>query len=289
MQHRGRRAKRSVQGKIKGGQPTPQGGHYVKYKEEGNIPQATAEETLTRFEALLKTGDVAALILEPLIQGAAGMQIYTPETLKTLHDLCKQYGALLIADEVMTGFGRTGTRFACEQAGIAPDLMCLSKGVTGGFLPMGITLATRDIYNAFYHKDRAKQFFHSTSFTGNPLACRAALANLEIWEEEPVFERINAIAARHRQAIARFEARDDVTAVRQMGSIMAIDIKDSTDGYLSELGPWLYNFYLENDILLRPIGNCVYILPPYCVSTEDLEAIYDCIERSLCALRDERG
>lgn len=246
-----------------------------------------ATETLARFEALLKGGDVAAFILEPLILGADGMKTYTPATLKALHDLCRKYGALLIADEVMTGFGRTGTRFACEQAGIAPDLMCLSKGVTGGFLPMGVTLATADIYNAFYHQDRSRQFFHSTSFTGNPLACRAALANLEIWEEEPVFERIDAIATSHRSAAARFEQRDDVGAVRMMGSILALDIKDETNGYLSSLGPWLYNYYLERDILLRPIGNTVYILPPYCVTAEDLEIIYDTIEGSLDALRNE--
>ncbi len=250
--------------------------------------EAQAEQCLTRFEELLKGGDVAALILEPLILGADGMKIYAPETLKALHGLCRRYGALLIADEVMTGFGRTGTRFACEQAGIAPDLMCLSKGVTGGFLPMGVTLATREIYNAFYHDDRAKQFFHSTSFTGNPLACRAALANLEIWEEEPIFERIEAITKSHTKAVIRFEARDDVAAVRHMGSILALDVRDELDGYLSNAGPALYKYYLENDILLRPIGNCVYILPPYCVTSEDLEQIYECIERSLDHLRDER-
>ena len=123
-----------------------------------------AEKCLTQFEEFLKQGDVAALILEPLVQGADGMRMYSPEALKQLSELCKKYGALLIADEVMTGFGRTGSRFACEKAGITPDLVCLSKGLTGGFLPMGVTLCSGDIYRAFYRKDRAKTFFHSTSF-----------------------------------------------------------------------------------------------------------------------------
>ncbi len=244
------------------------------------------QKTLDEFEILLKQGDVAALILEPLVLGADGMQIYTTETLKQLSELCKQYGALLIADEVMTGFGRTGKCFACELAGITPDIMCLSKGVTGGFLPMGVTLCTQDIYMAFYQEDRTKTFFHSTSFTANPLACRAALANLEIWEEEPVLERIAAISKSHANIIERFKVRDDISDIRHIGTILALDVKDTTNGYLSNIGSTLYDFFLKNDILLRPIGNCIYILPPYCISLQDLDLIYNCVEKALDYLHD---
>ena len=245
------------------------------------FPENDGAKTLAKFEEILKGGDVAALILEPLVQGAAGMRIYTSEVLKSLADLCKRYDALLIADEVMTGFGRTGSMFACDQAGVTPDLMCLSKGITGGFLPMGVTMTSSDIYNAFYHDDRSKQFFHSTSFTGNPMACAAANATLEIWEEEPVMERIQNIAAMHEKAAEKFRADKNVLDVRTKGTILALDIKDTTNGYLSNLGVTLYNYFLSHDVLLRPIGNTVYILPPYCIKTEDLESIYDRIHRSL--------
>ncbi|MCB1532867.1 MAG: adenosylmethionine--8-amino-7-oxononanoate transaminase [Alphaproteobacteria bacterium] len=246
-------------------------------------------KTLQVFKDLLKKegNNVAALILEPLVLGADGMKIYSPETLKSLHDLCKEYGVLLIADEVMTGFGRTGTKFACEQAGIVPDIMCLSKGLTGGFLPMGATMCSRDIYKAFYKEDRAKTFFHSTSFTGNPLSCAAAVANLDLWDTEPVQQNINDITKAHARARGWFEARPDVAGVRTIGTIFALDIPDSTSGYLSSLGPVLYDFYLEHDVLLRPIGNSVYILPPYCVTQADLDLIYDTLWRSLDFIRDE--
>src|SRR5213079_3429162 len=137
----------------------------------------------------------AALIVEPLVQGAAGMAMHDPAYLARARELCTRHDVHLIADEIMTGFGRTGTMFACEQAGIAPDLMCLSKGLTGGFLPMGVTLATPEIYDAFYSSDRSKTFFHSSSFTGNAIGCAAAVANLQIWESEPVQARIDAIAS----------------------------------------------------------------------------------------------
>ena len=246
--------------------------------------------TLQAFSDLLKKeGDnVAALIVEPLIQGASGMRTYPPATLKALHDLCKAHGVLLIADEVMTGFGRTGTMFACSQAGITPDIMCLSKGLTGGFLPLGATLCSKAIYKAFYSKDRSKAFFHSSSFMANPLACAAALANLQIWEEEPVMQRVHDIARAHTKARQWFEARPDVAQVRTLGTIFALDIADNAAGYLSNLGPTLYEFYLERDVLLRPLGNTVYILPPYCITQAELDQIYDTLWRSLDRVRDEK-
>lgn len=244
---------------------------------------------LDKFEDLLKIGDVSALILEPLIQGAGGMRIYSPETLDALFRLAREYDALIIADEVMTGFGRTGTMFACDQVQHKPDLVALSKGITGGFLPMGATLATKEIYNAFFHLDRSKQFFHSTSFTGNPLACAAALASLDVWETEPVQERIANIAAQHEKAVQHFSEHDMIANARSLGAIFAVDIALPSETIVSDLATQLYNFYLENDVLLRPIGNTVYALPPYCVTDSDLEKIYDVIERSLDHIRDERS
>lgn len=264
--------------------------HFLFDVEHLPFPSRGEEfKTIEHFEKLLKRegGNIAALILEPLVQGASGMKTYSPEVLKRLHELCKQYGALLIADEVMTGFGRTGTMFACEQAGIAPDLLCLSKGLTGGFLPMGATLASKAIYEAFYRDDRSKAFFHSTSFTANPMACAAALASLEIWDEEPVMESLHRIEKSHRRAAGWFSARADVAEVRVIGTVFALDMYDSVNGYLSPIGPEIYEFMLENDVLLRPIGNCVYILPPYCIEEQDLERIYETLWRSLDSIRDE--
>jgi adenosylmethionine-8-amino-7-oxononanoate aminotransferase len=248
------------------------------------FPAPGAEQaTIDALAALLTeaAGEIAAFIFEPLVLGASGMRMYPPSVLNALADLCRRHGVLLIADEVMTGFGRTGTLFACEQAGVVPDLLCLSKGLTGGVLPMGATLASREIYLGFYAADRARMFFHSSSFTGNPIACAAALASLEIWDEEPVRERIAAIAAFHERRLAAFRGRTEISDVRQTGTIAAIEIRVPKGGYLSSLAPKLYDFYLANGVLLRPLGNVVYVLPPYCISATDLERIYDVIERSL--------
>lgn len=253
---------------------------------------AAGEEgrTLEALETFLRAhgDDTAAFIFEPLVLGAGGMLFYTPEVLSQMAEMCRAHGVLLIADEVMTGFGRTGTLFACEQAGFAPDLLCLSKGLTGGFLPMGATLASEAIYKAFYHTDRAKMFFHSTSFTGNPLSCAAALASLKIWEEEPVIERIAALSKSYQGASERFKTRKDVESVRSLGCIFALDIAEVTPGYLSEIQPFLYQIMLSRNVLLRPLGNTVYILPPYCVTQQDLDTIYECIDFALDRLRDER-
>ena len=248
------------------------------------FPQAGAEAaTIEAFAALLSRdeGAVAALIVEPLVLGAGGMRMYPPWVLGALADLCRQHGVFLIADEVMTGFGRTGTFFACEQAGVAPDLMCVSKGLTGGFLPMGLTLATKALYDAFYASDRAKMFFHSSSYTGNPIACAAALASLDVWDAEPVFQRIAAIAAQHRQRLEGLADRPEVVATRQTGTIAAIELRVPAAGYFAELGPRLYRFFLARDVLLRPLGNVVYVLPPYCITRDELDAVYDAITEAL--------
>lgn len=242
------------------------------------------ENTLAAFEKILRSRahDIAAFICEPLVLGAGGMQMYSADILVGLHTLCHDYGVFFIADEVMTGFGRTGSRFACEQAGIVPDIMCLSKGLTGGYLPLAVTMCSEDIYRAFYSKDRAKTFFHSSSFTGNAIACSAALASLQIWDDEPVMERIKNITSWHSEFLVKLAARDDVLNIRQCGTISAFDVKVAKNsGYLAGIGPALQAFYLEHDVLLRPLGNTVYILPPYCLEQKELARLYAVIGESL--------
>ena len=159
--------------------------------------------------------------------------------------------------------------------------MCLSKGLTGGFLPMGVTLASDAIYQAFYSKDRSKTFFHSTSYTGNAIACAAAVANLEVWEREPVAARLAAIARHHSGAMPTFRDNPSVADVRQLGTILAIEVAVPDEGYLAELGPKLNRFYLQNDILLRSLGNVVYVMPPYCTTSNELDRTYETIFQSL--------
>jgi adenosylmethionine-8-amino-7-oxononanoate aminotransferase len=251
---------------------------YLPFPERGSEHKA-----VEGLEALLRhhADAFAALILEPLVLGAGGMKMYSADVLAELAACCRRYGIFLIADEVMTGFGRTGTMFACEQAGIAPDLMCLSKGLTGGFLAMGVTLATSEIYDAFYSTERSKTFFHSSSFTGNAIACAAAVANLEIWESEPVQARVDAIASHHAAKLPSFRKRAEVSDVRQTGTIAAIELRVPDGGYLASLGPRLNAFYLERNVLLRTLGNVVYVLPPYCAGADELDRVYGLIDESL--------
>ena len=248
--------------------------------------KANEHVTIEAFDKLLRIqGDeIAALIVEPLVLGAAGMMMYGADTLRALHEMCRRHGIIFIADEVMTGWGRTGTRFACEQASVAPDILCLSKGLTSGFLPMGVTLATEAIYQAFYSADRAKTFFHSSSFTGNPLACAAACASLQLWDEEPVMQRISRIARDLAGLSRRLQRRTDVENVRQTGTILALDVCVGDSGYLSTVAPKLYRYFIASGVLLRPIGQSIYVLPPYCTSRVDLEFIVRRIESALDAL-----
>jgi len=253
-----------------------------------HIPVPVKGQEAISFEALedvikRNKDDVAAFVFEPLVQGAGGMVMYSPDALKGLVDICRAHNVLLIADEVMTGFGRTGSFFACDQAEFTPDIMCLSKGITGGNLPMGATLCSKEIYDAFYHEDKAKMFFHSTSFMGNPLSCAAANASLKIWAEEDVQGQIDSIALSHASVSERFSKRQEIENIRLKGAILAMDVKDNSagTGYLSTLQPKLYDAFLSENVLIRPLGNSVYILPPYCVTQDDLNFIYDAINSAL--------
>jgi adenosylmethionine-8-amino-7-oxononanoate aminotransferase len=257
--------------------------HRLPFPEKGK-----EHLTIAALERLLATqaDGIAALIVEPLVLGAAGMMVYDADALRALAELCSRYQVIFIADEVMTGWGRTGTRFACEQAGVTPDVICLSKGLSGGFLPLAVTLATEEIYRAFYSTDRAKTFFHSSSFTGNPLACAAACASLDLWDEEPVMERIRTIHDQQAALLPRLRTRSDVENVRHVGTIVAFDVCNADRGYLSDIAPKLYRYFVAQGVLLRPIGRSIYMMPPYCTSKADLDVIVDTIEHALDALRD---
>jgi adenosylmethionine-8-amino-7-oxononanoate aminotransferase len=228
-----------------------------------------------------KHGAIAAVIVEPLLQGAGGMIMHPVEFLQKVRALCTKYDVLLIADEVLTGFGRTGKMFACDLAKVVPDLMCLSKGITGGVLPRAATACTAAIHDAFVSTDRSRTFYHGHSYTGNPLAAAAAIASFLIFEREPVFERINAIAAIHERRIAKIKSHPAVGEVRSIGAVGAVELRADDPGYASKLKPILYDFFLKAGILLRPLGNIIYVLPPYVISPEDLNYIYDKIEESL--------
>ncbi len=240
----------------------------------GTVPFPTdPQATLDALEAECRAG-AAAFIVEPLVLGAGGMLMYPPQVLSEMRSICATYGTLFIADEVMTGWGRTGTLLACEQAGVVPDLLCLSKGLTGGALPLAVTMASEAIWDAHYSTDRAKTFFHSSSYTANPIACAAANANLAIWREEPVLERIALLAERQQAHLAALAGHPAIANPRRCGTIAAMELGTTEGAYLSDLGPRLLGAFREAGLLLRPLGNTVYVMPPYCIGPDDLAAIH---------------
>jgi len=205
--------------------------------------------------------EIAALIVEPLVQGASGMRFYHPEYLRRARALCTEHEVLLIADEIMTGFGRTGTMFACEQAQIAPDLLCLSKGITGGYLPLSCVLSSDEIYAAFYDDSTARAFLHSHSYTGNPLACSAALAVLDLFEKDGVLAANERKAARFFEAAAPLARHHGVRDFRHLGMIWAFEVDTAQPSFASRA----FELALERGVLLRPIANTVYFMPPYVI------------------------
>lgn len=240
----------------------------------GTVPfPEDPQATLDALEAECRAG-AAAFIVEPLVLGAGGMLMYPPQVLAEMRAICAAHGTLFIADEVMTGWGRTGTLLACEQAGVVPDLLCLSKGLTGGALPLAVTMASEAIWDSHYSTDRARTFFHSSSYTANPIACAAANANLAIWREEPVLERIALLAERQQAHLAALAGHPAIANPRRCGTIAAMELGAGQGTYLSNLGPRLLAAFREAGLLLRPLGNTVYVMPPYCIGPEDLDAIY---------------
>ena len=239
------------------------------------------EEILINAENLLKSLEFGCLILEPLIQGSAGMRIYSISFLEKLTTIAKKYGTLVIYDEIMTAFGRTGKLFAFEHTQVQPDIICLSKGLTGGVLPLGLTVTTQSIFDAFLSEERVKAFLHGHSFTGNPLACAAACASLDLFEKEETWAEIDAIGKRNAAFIETIKLYPQVKNVRGIGTILAIELNDSESGYFSQIKEIAYHYFLENGLLLRPLGNVIFINPPYCLTEDEQQYIFDVITRFL--------
>jgi adenosylmethionine-8-amino-7-oxononanoate aminotransferase len=239
----------------------------------GESPRDAAERAARALEAHLAQhhATTAALIVEPLVQGATGMAMHDPHYLVRARELCTRYEVHLIADEIMTGFGRTGSLFACEQAGIAPDFLLLSKGITGGYLPLACVLTTDEVYDAFWHDDVARGFLHSHSYTGNALACRAALAVLDIFRDDDVIEANRARARRFASRTGALAAHPRVRDFRQRGMIWAFEV----DTARAQFPRWCFEQALARGVLLRPIGRTVYFMPPYVIDDADFALLCD--------------
>jgi adenosylmethionine-8-amino-7-oxononanoate aminotransferase len=246
--------------------------------EVARLPDPCDGDVVRAFEELIakRKRDLAAVIVEPMLLGAGGMRMWSSAALAGLRELCARHGIPFIADEVLTGFGRTGPLFACDHARIGPDLMCLSKGITGGFMPFGATLAAEWLFEGFRSADRMKTLFHGHSFTANPLACAASLASLELLDARSE-ERRREIERAHHAACERLSALPTVTNGRVLGTVLALELRAPEHGYLSNTGLVLRRFALEHGVLLRPLGDTVYVLPPYCATPSDLARAYDVI------------
>ena len=255
---------------------------FIPFPAEGQ-----EQASLDALEAVLAAGDAAAFIVEPLVQGSAGMYMYTAEVLEQYFALCRQYGTLIIADEVMTGFGRTGPLFACNSITTPPDMVCLSKGLTGGFVPMGVTACTQDIYDAFYDDDRKRMLYHGHSYTANATICAAALASLELTLHADCTASRERITRMHHAFAGEVRDHAAVASVRQTGTIVAIEVEAGTTSYHNSLRDIMYRFFLEKKVIMRPLGNIIYILPPYCITDEELTYVYDCIRELLNKVADK--
>jgi|SRR5579862_330923 len=233
------------------------------------------------FEQALKSEDIAAFLFEPLIQGAGGMRLHCGKTLAKMIKACQHHGIITIADEVMTGFGRTGSLFACSQLGIAPDLLCLSKGITGGFLPLGATITKEFLFNAFLSPDTTQAFLHGHSYTANPLACAAANASLDLLLQ-PECEKARAmIASEHRAFQRAWGKHPKLVRCDCLGTILVIEYKTDDGSYYHPLKQQLTDLFLDQQILIRPLGNVLYLLPPFCITKLELQKIYSVITTTL--------
>jgi adenosylmethionine-8-amino-7-oxononanoate aminotransferase len=233
-------------------------------------------EVLAQLDAVVGRADVAGFIFEPLLLGTAGMLTYSAAVLDELLRRCRHHGLLCIADEVMTGFGRTGPLFASEYLASPPDIMCFSKGLTGGTMALGLTTCTAAIYEAFLSEDRLKTLFHGHSYTANPVACAAALASLELTRRPECAAGRTRIAAAHAQVALELAGQPGVRAVRHLGTMLAVEFAvETTTSYFSSLRDQLYALALKHRVILRPLGNIIYLLPPYCTTDAELALLYD--------------
>jgi len=231
-------------------------------------------KTISALKEVLKADDVSSIIVEPLIQGAAGMRMYSPEILEEIFKLCRERKVLIIADEVMTGFGRTGKLFATDYITTKPDVVCMSKGLTGGAMALGLTVATSEIYEAFISDDKLKTFFHGHSFTANAVACSAACASLDLFDEQQTWDNIARIEKRFAEFVAEMKGTAMFSDVRCQGVIVALELKtESESSYFNNKREEIYNHFLSKKIILRPLGNVLYFLPPYCINQNDVERV----------------
>lgn len=255
--------------------------HHVPTPDRNNAEDACLE----KLKSLLaqRSEHIAAMIVEPMVQGAGGMRIQTPAFLAGVAKLCREHDVLLIADEVMTGFGRTGTLFACEHAQVTPDILCMAKGLTGGVIPLAATIATEEIFQAFWSDDTHRAFLHGHSFTANPITCAAAMASLDLIEQNDVLNQVAEIETVYKARLPRFSDNPKVQEVRWLGCIGVIELKPSTGegGYYDTVGVSLKEEFLRNGILLRPLGNVIYTLPPYVTPPAELHRVFDLLEELL--------
>ena len=240
------------------------------------------QESFDSLQAQIDQNEVSAFIFEPLVLGAAGMVMYEPEALDTLIEICQKNNVLTIADEVMTGFGKTGKTFACDYLQNQPDMMCVSKALTGGTIPMAITTFTHEVFDAFYSDDINKALFHGHTFTANPTGCAAALASFELLKTSSIQENIAHINQRHLAFQEKIKVHPSVLTTRVLGVIFALEIQSNeNEQYYGNMRNKLYNFFIENGVVLRPVGNIVYILPPYIMNDRQLDKIYQTIESAI--------
>lgn len=249
------------------------------------IPVPTSGNESKSKEVLQKaiqSNTCAAFIFEPLVQGAAGMVMYAPEILNELIAICKENNVFTIADEVMTGFGKTGKTFACDYLQQQPDMMCLSKALTGGTIPMAITTFTQEIFDGFYDDDTNKALFHGHTFTANPTGCAAALASLKLLQSEGIQKDIQRVHQSHLHFQTKIKSHPKVKTTRVLGVIFALEIvTENQESYYGTMRNKLYNYFIENGIILRPVGNIVYILPPYIITQNQLEKVYQVVENAI--------
>jgi len=270
--------------------PSPDAWHARPGQSDADCAEEAADALARLFDE--HPGEFCALIVEPRLQCAGGMRMHHPVYLRRARELCDVHGVFLIADEIATGFGRTGTMFAFEQAGVMPDLMCMSKGLTGGFLPLAAVLATQSIYDGFLDDSRDRAFLHSHSYTGNPLACAAALASLDIFESDDIIARNRATAAKMAAAAAPFADLPHVAQVRQAGMVVAFELTRDGDRATpfdasERIGLRAYRTALERGVLLRPLGDILYWMPPYCIDDSQLELLADTTRAAIVAATEK--
>lgn len=257
------------------------------------LPVPTAENAPAILKRLgeIPAGEIAGCIFEPLVQGAGGMRIYPPEVLDLVIASCREKGILTIADEVMTGFGRTGKTFATDYLQQKTDFLCLSKGITGGYLPLGATLITNDVAREFRSEEAVRTFYHGHSYTANPLACTAAVASAELLDTEECRAQIAMITEAHKTFVQKTANHPAATGVRSVGTILALDVQVNPGEYfyLHPLRDRLYDFFMQRGALLRPLGNVIYLVPPYCITAEELQWLYSLIEECLDTFASEYG